>query len=83
MEAVKKGDTSFQRIADMDVFSLFGLLACRNLSYLFRVMCLVCIQFSDCVDIHTQLIWTFGVQEFVLLVLGDLLGMFLDKSFVS
>jgi hypothetical protein len=52
----------------------------------FWVMCLVCIQFSDCVGRHTQLIWTLGVQKFVLFVLGDLLGMFPDyiqKNFVS
>jgi hypothetical protein len=44
-----------------------------NLSCLFWVMCLVCIQFSDCVSRHTQLIWTLSVQEFVLFVLGDML----------
>jgi hypothetical protein len=41
-------------------------------------MCLVCIQFSDCVSRRTQLIWTFGVQEFVLFVMGDLLGVLPD-----
>jgi hypothetical protein len=46
--------------------------------YLFWVMCLVCIQFSDCAGRHTQFIWTLGVQKFVLFILGDLLGMFTD-----
>jgi hypothetical protein len=31
-------------------------------------------QISDCVSRHTQLIWTHGMQESVLFVLGDLLG---------
>jgi hypothetical protein len=73
-EENETGVVSFQR----GVLSSFGPSVYMNMSCLFWVMCLVCIQFSDCVGRHTQLIWTLGVQEFVLFGLGDLLAMFLD-----
>jgi hypothetical protein len=42
------------------------------------MMCLVCFQNLDCVRRHIQLIWILGVQEYVLFVGGNMLGVLED-----
>jgi hypothetical protein len=46
---------------------------CRNYSVCFGDV-LGLFRISDCIGRHTQLIWNYGMQESVLFVLGDLLG---------